>query len=251
MKIVCISNDCVDILVELGCKDWIVGLPNESKDKFATNAVAIGGFGTCSLEKINSLKPDIVIGSADIQSAIASKLVKAYHNVLITNQLDIAGIFSAIRMIGGLVGKPAEAESLVSRMSSQIDALRRVRKSPIKVYFEEWNEPYVTATKWISEMVEIAGGSDVFTAIRDRGFYLDREVTNDEIIAANPDVIMLSWCGNHIDTAVIKERKCWDKINAVVHDRIFPIPSEIVLQPGPSIIKGLEMICGILDSVET
>lgn len=113
--------------------------------------------------------------------------------------------------------------------------------------FEEWDDPLISGIGWVSELIEIAGGEDVFPDLRGRKSATDRIVSPEAVIDAGPDVILASWCGKKVVPDRIRNRPGWDAIPAVKNGRIFEIKSPLILQPGPAALTdGLDAIAGAL-----
>ena len=125
---------------------------------------------------------------------------------------------------------------------------RRVRGRPKpKVYFEEWDDPLISGIGWVSELIEIAGGEDVFPELRKQKAAKDRIVSPHDVIAAAPDIILASWCGKKVIPDKIRQRSGWDAIPAVRNCRIVEIKSALILQPGPAALTdGLDAILAAL-----
>jgi iron complex transport system substrate-binding protein len=116
-----------------------------------------------------------------------------------------------------------------------------------KVYFEEWDDPLISGIGWVSELIEIAGGKEVFPELRKQRAAKDRIVSPQDVIAAAPDVIFASWCGKKVVPDKIRQRPGWDAIPAVRNDRIVEIKSALILQPGPAALTdGLDAILAAL-----
>ena len=133
-----------------------------------------------------------------------------------------------------------------SNSPSKIDP----EKSPVpkpRVYFEEWPAPLISGIAWVGELIERCGGEDVFATRRGRASK-ERTVTPEEIIAANPDIIIASWCGRRVDIAAIRSRPGFAKIRAVQDGQIHTIDSDLLLQPGPRILEGAREFCRILNA---
>jgi iron complex transport system substrate-binding protein len=111
-----------------------------------------------------------------------------------------------------------------------------------RVYFEEWNEPIISGIAWVSELVERAGGQDIFPELRERRSAPERVVTPEQVRSANPDIILASWCGRTVETDIITRRTGWSEINAVRNGRIHEILSEDILQPGFRLVYGYERL---------
>ena len=246
-RIVCLTEEPTEILWSLGEQDRIVGIsawtcrPEGARDA----APVVSGFTGGNVEKIVGLEPDLVVGFSDIQGELAKQLIERNLNVLIFNQRSIAEILDVIRVLGRIVGRGADAEKLAAGFAARIEEVRAsVGDGPRpRVYFEEWPDPMISCIRWVSELIEIAGGLDVF-AERSRGkLAKERFVTSEEVIAAQPDLILASWCGKPVDREAIRARAGWDGLPAVGRDRIVEIPSATILQPGPGCLTdGLDAV---------
>jgi iron complex transport system substrate-binding protein len=251
-RIVCLTEDPTEILYELGEEERIVGIsayterPPEAAETHPVVSAFIGG----SVDKITDLEPDLVIGFSDIQSELAAELIEANLQVLIFNQRTIQEILDVVMTIGRLVGAESRARELVDdyveRLESAAERTRRQSRRP-RVYFEEWNDPQICGIQWVSQLVELAGGRNVF-ADRAAGKQADeRTVTHDEVVEADPEIIVGSWCGEPVDFDSFHERPGFDSITAVAEDRLYEIGSELILQPGPACLTdGLDRLESII-----
>jgi iron complex transport system substrate-binding protein len=246
-RIVCLTEETVETLYLLGEQDRIVGVsgyagrpPQVRKEKPRVSA-----FTSANIPKILQLEPDLVLTFSDLQADIAADLIKAGIAVHNFNQRDVAGIFAMIRTLGALVDAHDKAAVLVTSLEDRLDRIRTAsRRSPApRVYFEEWDEPMISGIGWVSELIEIAGGVDVFAELRTRRSAVERIVSPEMVIAARPDVILASWCGKKVRPERIASRPGWAAIAAVANQRIHEIKSPIILQPGPAALTdGLDAI---------
>ncbi|GJD46588.1 Vitamin B12-binding protein [Methylobacterium cerastii] len=237
-RIVCLTEETVETLYLLGQDHRIVGvsgyavrLPQVRREKPRVSA-----FTSADLPKILALEPDLVLAFSDLQAAIAADLARAGVAVHLFNQRDVAGCLAMIRTVGALVGVPDRAEALaqgyaddLARVAAEVAGRPRPR-----VYFEEWDAPMISGIGWVSELVGIAGGDDVFPEHARMAAAKDRIVGPEAVIAAAPDVILASWCGKKVNVARIAERPGWAAIPAVRDGRIHEIKSPLILQPGPA-----------------
>jgi len=115
----------------------------------------------------------------------------------------------------------------------------KVSRRP-RVYFEEWNEPLISGIAWVSELIERAGGQDVFAGMRSKRSARERAVLPEQVRAANPEIIFASWCGKPVERAEISARHGWPELAAVRAGRIYEIPGEDILQPGFRLVQGYE-----------
>src|SRR5579871_5750710 len=249
-RIVCLTEETVETLYLLGEDERIVGVsgyavrpPRVRREKPRGSA-----FTSANIEKILTLQPDLVLTFSDLQADIAAALIKAGIAVHAFNHRDVAGILAMIRTVGALVGCSARADQLAGRLAQRITEVSSFRRSErVKVYFEEWDEPMISGIGWVSELIEIAGGVDVFAQLRGEQVAKDRIVSSDAVIAAAPDVILASWCGKKVSAERIRARPGWDKIPAVRNNRIVEIKSPLILQPGPAALTdGLDAIVAAL-----
>ena len=247
-RIICLTEEPTEILYLLGEQHRIVGIsrytvrPEEAKK----NHPIVSAFVDGSVKKICELKPDLVIGFSDIQGDLAAKLIKANLQVLIFNQRTIEEILEVILTIGRIVAAEDKAQQLVDSYKKRLDKFReksnKIQNKP-KVYFEEWDDPTFSGIRWVSELIEIAGGQDIFSNKSHGKLAIDREIQWFDVIEKNPDVILASWCGKPVDIDSIKKREGWNQITAIKNNRIHEIDSSIILQPGPACLTdGLQAL---------
>ncbi len=252
-RIVCLTEEPTEILYLLGEEHRIVGItvytvrPPEARKKHPIVSAFING----SVKRICALEPDLIIGFSDIQADFAAKLIKANQQVLIFNQRSIEEILEVILTIGRIVAAEERAQHLVDGYRSSMDEARKkangIEKRP-RVYFEEWDEPAFSAIRWVSELIEIAGGEDIFAEKSHGKLAGEREVQWSDVVDMNPDIILASWCGKPVDVESIRQRPGWDGITAVKNNRIHEIDPSIILQPGPaSLTDGLKAIQSLLE----
>lgn len=247
-RIVCLTEEPTETLYLLGQAHRVVGIsaytvrpPEARRDKPVVSAF-IGG----SVDKIRALRPDLVIGFSDIQADLARELIKHNLQVLIFNQRSLQDVLDTILVLGRLVGAEPKARALVDgyieRLAAcEARAARRARKP--RVYFEEWDEPTITAIQWVSELIELAGGVNVF-ADRARGkLARERFVTAQEILAADPEIVLASWCGKPFDRDAFLARPGFASLRAAQRGRIHELDPAIILQPGPACLSdGLDVL---------
>ena len=247
-RIICLTEEPTEILYLLGEQHRIVGIsrytvrPEEAK----SNHPVVSAFVDGSVKKISELKPDLVIGFSDIQGDLAAKLIKANLQVLIFNQRSIEEILEVILTIGRIVSAQDKAQKLVDKYTEilkEAKAKTGKQNTKPKVYFEEWDKPTFSGIRWVSELIEIAGGEDIFSEKSHGKLAVEREIQWSDVVEKNPDVILASWCGKPVDIDSIKEREGWDQISAIKNNRIHEIDSSIILQPGPaSLTDGLKVL---------
>ena len=249
-RLVCLTEETVETLYLLGEQDRIVGVsgyavrPPEVRSKPRVSA-----FTSAKLDKILALEPDLVLAFSDMQADIVAQLARAGVAVHLFNQRDLAGIFAMIRTLGALVGVADRAEALASSLEARVArvAAAHAASPRPRVYFEEWNDPMISAIGWVSELIEVAGGTDVFADRRGAAAATGRIVGADAVLAARPDVIVASWCGRKVVPEQIAGRPGWSALPAVARGRIVEIKSPLILQPGPAALTdGLDALVAAL-----
>jgi iron complex transport system substrate-binding protein len=251
-RIVCLTEETVETLYLLGEQDRIVGVSGYAvrPKQVRREKPRVSAFISADLPKILALNPDLVLGFSDLQADIASALVRAGIAVHVFNQRDIAGILAMIRLLGAMVGAAERAEQLAAGYEQRLaDIAAAVRLHPVKpkVYFEEWDDPLISGIGWVSELIGIAGGEDIFPDLRFQKAAKDRIVMSDAVREAAPDVILASWCGKKVVPDKIRQRPGWGDIPAIRTNRIVEIKSPLILQPGPAALTdGLDAIVAAL-----
>lgn len=249
-RIVCLTEETVETLYLLGEQDRIVGVSGYAvrPPQVRREKPRVSAFISADVPKILALDPDLVLAFSDLQANIVADLVRAGVAVHVFNQRDIAGIFAMIRTLGGLIGEVGKADALASQFEKRLERIAATRRgNRPRVYFEEWDDPLISGIGWVSELIAIAGGEDVFPDLAKAKAAKDRIVAPEAVVAANPDVILASWCGKKVVPHKIRRRLDWDAISAVRNGRIVEIKSPLILQPGPAALTdGLDAIIAAL-----
>ena len=251
-RIVCLTEEPTEVLYALGEEARIVGIsgftvrpPRARREK-----PRISAFISARIERIAALKPDLVIGFSDMQADIARDLIKLGIEVWISNHRSVEGILAYIRRLGALVGVSEKADSLAQSIERRLAALsQRSAAWPRRprVYFEEWDEPMISGIRWVSELIAIAGGVDVFPELGASSLAKDRIIADPaEVIRREPDIILGSWCGKRFRPQQLAARPGWDGIAAVRNAELHEVKSPIILQPGPAALTdGLDAMHAI------
>ena len=248
-RIVCLTEETTEWLYLLGEEDRIVGIsgytvrPRRARQEKPRVSAFLDG----KIDKIVALKPDLVIGFSDMQAALADKLIRAGLNVFITNQRSVTEIFATLRLVAGLVGAHERAEAWIAQCQARHTAMAaEVARWPRRprVYFEEWDDPMISAIQWVSELMTVAGGDDVFPERAVMSLGRDRVIADHQEPARRaPDVIVGSWCGKKFRPEKVAVREGWADVPAVRAGRLHEIKSCDILQPGPAALTdGLEQM---------
>jgi iron complex transport system substrate-binding protein len=251
-RIICLSDETTEVLYLLGEQDRIAGISGFSQrpKQARKEKPIVSTFTSAKLNSILDLRPDLVLGFSNSQAAIAQELIAAGVTVLISNQRSIEQIFSMILMLSRIVHAEQRGRELVEQLRTNLNRIaesaRRFAARP-RVFFEEWMDPIIGGIRWVEELVEAAGGQTVFPDLRQHHSAKQRVIDPAAVIAANPDVILASWCGRQVNVAQICSRPGWDAITAVQQGHVYEIQSSTILQPGPAALsEGVSRIHEIL-----
>ena len=248
-RIVCLTEDATDWLYLLGEEARIVGIsgytvrPRRAREE----KPKVSAFLSAKIDRILDLKPDCVFGFSDLQADIAAELVRKGVQVTIFNQRSVQEIFAMLYQVAAMVGRADDGLRLLVGMRSrllEIEAAGRALPRRPRVYFEEWDEPHISGIRWVSELVGIAGGDDVFPELAVQAMGKDRIIADGaEIVRRNPDIVVGSWCGKKFRAGKVAARPGWEAVNAVRDQQLFEIKSADILQPGPAALTdGVEQL---------
>jgi iron complex transport system substrate-binding protein len=237
-RIVCLTEETTETLYLLGEGHRVVGISGYTvRPPEARSKPKVSAFINARFDKIDALKPDLILAFSDLQADIAAELIRRGYPVVTFNQRSVDQILRMIRTVGALVGCQLKAEALADDLDRGLDAVRQraaaLPRRP-RVFFEEWDDPLISGICWVDELIEVAGGQPLFPHLRRASLAKDRIVRPDDVRDADPEVIVASWCGKAMKKKTIIGRPGWDRTSAVVNDHIYEIKSTYILQPGPA-----------------
>jgi iron complex transport system substrate-binding protein len=237
-RIVCLTEETTETLYLLGQGHRVVGVSGYTvRPPEARTKPRVSAFINARFDKIESLRPDLVLAFSDLQADLTAELIRRGLTVVAFNQRSVSEILQMIRMLGGLVGCQADAEHLAGTLEADLDRIRASAErfpTRLRVFFEEWDEPIISGIRWVEELVEIAGGAPIFPELATAGLGRDRIVDPAEVARRQPEVIFASWCGKKVKKPAIAGRPGWMGVPAVANGRIFEVKSTYILQPGPA-----------------
>jgi iron complex transport system substrate-binding protein len=246
-RIVCLTEETTETLYLLGEGDRVVGISGYTvRPPAARSKPKVSAFINARFDKIEALRPDLVLAFSDLQADIAAELIRRGYPVVTFNQRSVAEILQMIRVLGGIVGRATAADTLARELETGLDDIRRLAarlpRRP-RVFFEEWDDPLISGIRWVDELVEIAGGEPLFPELRAQPLAKHRIVAPAAVLAKDPEVIIASWCGKAMKKRTIVERPGWAEMSAVRHDHVYEIKSTYILQPGPaSLTEGVRRL---------
>lgn len=239
-RIVCLTEETTEWLYLLGQEHRIVGISGYTvrPPRARQEKPRVSAFTSAKLDKILALEPDCVLGFSDMQADIASSLVRAGVQVTIFNQRSVAGIVDMLFQLAAMVGQAELGRILIQKMQQNlldIQGLAANLPRRPRVFFEEWDEPHISAIQWVSELIGIAGGDDIFPELAVQSLGKHRIIADGaEIVSRNPDIIIGSWCGKKFRPENVAARAGWSQVAAVKTGQLFEVKSCDILQPGPA-----------------
>lgn len=239
-RIVCLTEETTETLYLLE-EDWrIVGISGFTvrPARARKEKPRVSAFTSAKIDRIVALQPDLVLGFSDLQADIAAELVRAGIEVHVFNHRSIADIFRMIRTLGGMIGCEAKTAALCERLEAGLAAIRAsaaaLPRRP-RVYFEEWDEPQISGIRWVSELVELAGGVDCFPELARESLGRNRIIADPlEVPRRAPDLVLGSWCGKKFRPELVAARPGWAEVPAVRDGALYEVKSSLILQPGPA-----------------
>jgi len=252
-RIVCLTEETTEWLYLLGQERRIVGISGYTvrSRRAREEKPKVSAFLSAKIDKILALEPDCVFGFSDLQADIAAALIRAGVQVTVFNQRSVDGIFSMLFQVAAMVGCADAGLARIEAMRQRLDAIRAevaalgaLGKRRPRVFFEEWDEPHISAIRWVSELVGIAGGVDVFPELAVQAMGKDRIIADGaQIVERAPDIVIGSWCGKKFRPDKVAARPGWADVPAVRHGQLFEIKSADILQPGPAALSdGVEQL---------
>ncbi len=257
-RIVCLTEEPTEVLYALGEEARIVGISGFTvrPARARKEKPKVSAFTSAKVDEILKLRPDLAIGFSDIQADIARELIARGVEVWISNHRSVEGILAYVRRLGAMVGAVGRAERLAAELRDHVEGVRaaaaRLPRRP-KVYFEEWDDPQISAIQWVSELLGVAGGDDIFPERAACPMGRDRILADPtEVVRRAPDVVVGSWCGKKFRPERVAARPGWDAVPAVRDGELHEVKSPLILQPGPAALTdGLDALHRIIAAWST
>jgi len=244
LRIVSLAPSITEILFAIGLSDEIVGVTEYSNYPLeAVSKEKVGSYVKLNIEKIVSLKPDLVIATAGGNPRkFVERLAKMGPPVFVIHPGKIKDIYANIRTIGAITGKEKEGNLLAERLQKRIDGIvEKVGGLPRpKVFFQLGANPLYTSGggTFVDDLIKLAGGINI--AGNEMVRYPVYSI--EEIIKRGPDIIFSVLMGTQVDISVAPFWSRWPTVPAVQNGRIYAIDPDIVNRPSPRIVDGLEAV---------
>lgn len=246
-KLISLAPAATEILFALGLGEQIIGDTTFCDYPEAAKSIPkVGTFSEPNIEKIVSLRPDIIFATGLEQTPAVNRLEKLGLKVVVSDPKTMLELFQSILQIGELTNRERQAKDLIEDMQKRIEKIKeKVAKIPQgkrpKVFIEIWHDPIMTAGPGsiVDELLHLAGADNIAYDTPRAYSRLSAEV----IIERNPEVIILGYMANDDVKDLISKRTGWQNIKAVKDKHIISdINPDVIFRPGPRIVEGLEEI---------
>ena len=244
-RIVSLAPSATSILCAIGSRRLLVGVT-----KWCCDVAPVAGLpqvGDCwqmeSVADVVALRPTLVIGSVPYKQETVGKLLEQRLNFLAMNPRSLDDVYADIRLLGGIAGRAAQAETLIRKMGSEFAVIARWAgrmKRRVRVYCEAWPNPRISSPPWVEELVKVCGGEMIVAA--------GEKVTDAQVAEARPEVIVLAWAatGGKSDPEQAYKVEAWKDVPAIRERRVFVVRDELLNTPGPPLMEGARELSRVL-----
>jgi iron complex transport system substrate-binding protein len=248
LRIVSLAPSATSILCAIGARRALVGVTKWCAD--VADVDGLPQLGDCwrleSVDEILALRPTLVIGSVPFKQETVAKLLEQPLNFLAKNPRSLADIERDILLLGRIAGRVSASQRLIARMRREFASIRRkaaVRKQRARVYCEAWPNPRISSPPWVAELVAIAGGQSIVPP--------GEKVTDEQVAAAHPDVIVLAWAATaaKADAQKAYDIAAWKDAPAILNRQVHVISDELLNTPGPPLLHGTRALFRILSEL--
>jgi len=213
------------------CVDVVPGVANGSR-------MIVSDSWTANQDQIVANKPDLVIAAVPYQEKAIGEILKAGARFLGLAPKTLANIYVDIATIAGAVGALERGETLIENMQLRIEEVRSRAKGAAqpRVFCEEWGNPIIASQPWVAELIVAAGGT--FLGVP------GKQVSAEQIVALDPDVIVAAWCGagDRVPLQRLIAERHWERTAAGRAGRVFCIRDEFLNTPAPTLVRGLDAL---------
>ncbi|MBI4392233.1 MAG: ABC transporter substrate-binding protein [Euryarchaeota archaeon] len=253
MRIVSTSPDATEIVCALGAAGELAGIsrfcdfPDHIKDR-----PRVSDSATVDAESVVKASPDVVLASTRIQDKVVEALVRRNLRVFVLQPTDLSSIFDNVRLVGQLIDRKEEGRDLVLNMKAGLAVVKERGESlprRPRAMVEEWGGPVMVAVPWVAEILEIAGGENVWPDLVKEADPEPRTVTANDVEGRDPEIDFLAWCGlsGNIDATHAAARSGWSHLRSSRHGGLIPVDDRLLMRGGPRIVEGAARLAGVVE----
>ena len=228
----------------VACTKYCVEVCSEVRE---TGCIIVEDSWSARTEQITAARPDLVIASVPYQLESVAEILKSGVPFLALAPKSLDDIYKDIMMISQIMGLETQGTSqpgraVVGRMEKEVQAMGQKTKGTSRplVYCEEWGKPLILSQAWVAELVEAAGGRFLGQP--------GKHATEEEVAAADPDVIVAAWCGagDRVPLEKIIPKRGWEQTKAAKNGRVYCINDEFLNTPASTLIQGLHALAATI-----
>ncbi|MFQ5945643.1 MAG: ABC transporter substrate-binding protein [Anaerolineae bacterium] len=245
-RIVALAPNLTEIVFSVGAGEALVGVSDFSDYPAEAKEIpSVGGF-PLNIELIVSLEPDLVLAAGITSLEDVARLEDLGMTLLYLDPMDLDGVLESIRTVGDVMGRDQEAEVLVDSLRDRLEAIgdrTDSMETRPRVYYEIDPTLYSGGPgSFTHELIDLAGGANIAAGAASPF----PQMSAEEIIAADPEVILFSHAKYGGTVSEIAGRPGWEAMTAVESGAIYPIDPDLVDRPGPRILDGLEAMARLI-----
>ncbi len=247
-RIVSLAPSTTEIAFALGLGTRVVAVDTFSDYPPEAKALTKVNTSPLNMEQVVGLKPDLILAAGITSPDDVKKMADLKLPVLVVGAptANFANIMSSITLVGKATGSVDKAKTVTDAMQAKLDSFKAkfaAAKTKPKVFWEldatDPSKPYTPGPgSFVNDMITLAAGTNV--AADAKSPYA--QINAEQVVASNPDIIILSDAAYGVTVESVKARKGWSAISAVKNDKVFPIDDNLVSRPGPRIVDGLEAV---------
>ncbi len=243
-KVITLAPNLTELVFELGQGNKIIGNTNYCNYPDSAKKIEnVADLLSVNLEKITDLKPDLIFITAEGNSkADYNKLISLGFKVFVSNPRNFAGIKKTMLDMGKIFRVSEKAEAIVNNWNERIDSVKKTHEQIVagSVMFLISTNPIYSVGKntFVHQILTLAGLKNI-TSDTDVNYPL---LNREEILARNPNYILLYETNNNNVSEILKAYPEWNTLSAVINDRVFFINADLFSRPGPRFVDAVEKL---------
>ena len=253
MRVVSLACSNTEIVCALGCADLLVGVDDHSDhpENVVESLPKVGPDLHIDVEKVAALEPELVLATLTVpgHERVVERLEAAGLRFIAPEPVSLEDVYRDVHQIGGLLGVPDRAETLVSEMRATLDAHDPPEGAPT-ILVQWWPKPVITPGRfsWATDVIRAAGGR---AALGHEG-HKSRPMTYEEVAELAPEAVVLSWCGVKTDQYrpdVVLRNEAWKDLPFVRRGRVYCVGEPYLGRPGPRLVDGVHALREIVSEL--
>jgi iron complex transport system substrate-binding protein len=254
-RIVSTAPSNTEIVLQLGCRDRLVGISRfYGYPELVEGITRVGGYYDPNIETVLALKPDLVLVARGISQEILDRMRDFNLPVFCLDTKDLETLYRDVAMVGRLLGVEEKAAALIEHVKAGIAEVTAVTRDLAeaerpRVFWLGQEEPLLTAGpgNMVHTLFGLAGGVNVAADAKKPWPAYSLET----LLVADPQVIIADASGliggEKSAEALLRRLRAdpiWSKLSAVKNGRVYLVPTDLIGQPTPRVVEGLQTLAG-------